>query len=87
MLHYGRSLIDCLTSRRKPGSEFAFLRDDKGAISMLAKLRSPSACSDPLMQEKAEQDEELRVVHEDKEASRLSCKLSSGEGVEGRCGS
>ena len=34
---------------------------------MVAKLRSPRACSDLLTQEKGEQDEELPLVHEDKE--------------------
>ena len=34
---------------------------------MVAKLRSPRACSDLLTQEKAEQDEELQLVHEDQE--------------------
>ena len=34
---------------------------------MAAKLHSPRACYDILTQEKAEQDEELRLVHEDKE--------------------
>ena len=33
----------------------------------MAKLRSPRACSDLLTQEKAEQDEELQLVHEDQE--------------------
>ena len=35
----------------------------------MAKLRSPRACYDLLTrtQEKAEQDEELRLVHEDRE--------------------
>ena len=44
-----------------------FLREDKGAISMVAKLRSLKVWHDLLAQEKAEQDEELRLVHEDKE--------------------
>ena len=34
---------------------------------MVAKLRSPRACSHLFTQEKAEQDEELPLVHEDKE--------------------
>ena len=57
--------MDCLTSRRKPRSELLFLREDKEA--MVAKLRSSRACYDLLTQEKAEQDEELRLVHEDRE--------------------
>ena len=34
---------------------------------MVANLRSPRASYDLLTQEKAEQDEELRLIHEDKE--------------------
>ena len=34
---------------------------------MVAKLRSMRACNDLLTQEKTEQDEELQLVHEDKE--------------------
>ena len=41
-----------------------FLREDKEV--MVAKLRSPRACYDLLTQERAEQDEELRLVHEDR---------------------
>ena len=33
----------------------------------MANLRCRRACSDLLTQEKAEQDEELRLLHEDKE--------------------
>ena len=36
----------------------------------MAKLRSPGACSDLLTQEKAEQDEQLPLGHEDREESR-----------------
>ena len=56
--------MDCSTSRRKLGSELVFLRR---ISSMVAKLRSPRACSHLFTQEKAEQDEELPLVHEDKE--------------------
>ena len=53
----------CLTSRRKLGSELVLEEDQE---AMVAKLRSPMACYDVLAQEKAEQGEELRLVHEDK---------------------
>ena len=43
-----------------------FLQEDKGAISMVAKLCSLKVWYGLLAQEKAEQDEELRLVHEDR---------------------
>ena len=39
----------------------------KDKEAMVANLRSPRACYDLLMQEKAEQEKELRLVPEDKE--------------------
>ena len=44
---------------------------------MVAKLRSSRACSDLLTQEKAEQDEEHRLVHEDKK--NLAAELQALE--------
>ena len=57
---------DGLLDESKEAKERAHvLAEDKEA--MVAKLRSPRAGSDLLTQEKAEQDEELRLVHNDKE--------------------
>ena len=57
---------DGLLDESKEARERAcVLEEDKEA--MVAKLRSPRACSDLLTQEKGEQDEELPLVHEDKE--------------------
>ena len=42
----------------------------------MANLRCWRACSDLLTQEKAESDEELRLVHEDKED--LAAELQAG---------
>ena len=56
-----------MASRRKPENELVFLQEDIGTISMVAKLHSLKVCYDLLTQEKAKQDEEHRLVHEDKE--------------------
>ena len=57
---------DGLLDESKEARELAHvLAEDKEA--MVANLRCRRACSDLLTQEKAESDEELRLVHEDKE--------------------
>ena len=58
--------VDGLLDESKEARERArILAEDKEA--MVAKLCSTGACYDLLTQEKAEQDEELRLVHKDKE--------------------
>lgn len=73
-------VADGLLNESKKGRERARVLAEGG--------RATFSCHDLSAQERAEQDDEFRLGHEDKEDSRLSCKLSSGEGgVEGRGGS